>query len=78
MIWIQAIAAGAVCGAILYDVIKSHKKKPICDSCKNLLRKGGGLWEYYCYAPMCVGRVNKFDYPPEYCSRYEKREDCEQ
>lgn len=49
----------------------THKRERICDSCKNLERKGGGIWKYECW------RCGVFDRTPEYCKYYERRGDKE-
>ena len=58
---------------LLILIYKASKKvvkvapESICDTCKNLNRKGGGLYKYYC-------NINSsFDNPPEICSYYRKK-----
>ena len=70
--WINAIAAAIVCGAILYDVVNNTERKKPCDMCKNLKYKGGiGAWKYRC-------AINgKFDVAPKYCCDFRPREDSE-
>lgn len=76
MIWLQVLATAVFCGAVLTETFKSNKKKIPCDTCKHLLKKGGGVWKYYCGNPVLYS--GEFDKPPEYCVNYESREDGEQ
>ena len=64
-----------VCGAVILAAFGLHKliKKPKpCDSCKHLIKKGGGPWRYTC------GRrgdlfTDTFDKPPKYCKYWTGR-----
>lgn len=79
MIWIQAIAAAVVCGAILIDVVdRKTNKSSMCDTCKQLRRKNRRTMNNYKYECGCL-RIgyNYFNKPPEYCAYYEPREDGE-
>lgn len=75
MLWMQALATGVFCGAVIYEAVKNSQKKPACETCKHLRQKGGGgLYKYYCDKPINTYR-HEFDKPPEYCGNYEPRED---
>lgn len=79
MIWIQAIVAAVVCGAILIDVAdRKTNKASTCDTCKQLRRKNRRTMSYYRYECGC-SRIdsNYFEKPPEYCAYYEPREEGE-
>ena len=77
MIWMQAIATGVFCGAVIYETVKNSKKAPPCETCEHLMEKGGGgLYKYYCDKPINT-YSHEFDKPPEYCGNYEPREDGE-
>jgi len=79
MIWIQAITAAVVCGAILLDVSRNkNKKKLMCDSCKYLARKNRRRFGEFRYVCDCsdVSR-HFFDVPPEYCGYYKSRTEDE-
>ena len=79
MIWIQAIAAAVVCGAILIDVAdRKTRKASMCDTCKQLRRKNRRNMSDYRYECGCSKIYNSyFDKPPEYCAYYEPREEGE-
>ena len=66
---------GAVAG-LVFLIIKIATKPKMCDSCKKLIRKGGGVWRYKCryrYSEE-FGFTNRFDRCPKYCKYYEPKE----
>ena len=52
-----------------------RKKSIPCNSCRYLVRRGGGIWRYTCKPK---GELEEcFDTPPKYCNRYKRREEEE-
>lgn len=73
MTWLYVVATLVFCFAILKEVIKCREEKAPCARCRNLIRKGGRGWNWRYDCARCDG----FDRPPEYCSKFEPREDGE-
>ena len=71
---------GLVCGIVCLVAVKiTCREPPICDSCKYLIRKGDGYYEYSCSdgGHYCFSS-HDFNKPPEYCKHYKPREECEE
>ena len=70
MIWIQALSALTVCGAIVADVVMNNRKQKshLCDYCINLKRKDPSQYLKY----DCT-QYGKFKSCPEFCGYYKLR-----
>lgn len=71
MTGLYVVATLVFCYAVLREVIRDREEKAQCTRCRNLIRKGGRgwRWKYECM------RYDGFDKPPEYCGKFEPRED---
>lgn len=66
-----AIGGLVAVGAALY---KAHKRSIPCNSCKNLVKRGGA-WKYTCKRDTSILGPDSFDTPPKYCKYYKPMED---
>ena len=60
--------------ALVTTILILHfvNRPAICDSCKYLVKKGGGMWKYTCNSP-CKEyslSMDKFNKAPKICSSY--------
>lgn len=71
MTGLYVVATLVFCYAVLSDVVKCREEKAPCARCMNLIRKNGrgSIWRYECTM------FGEFDKPPEYCVKFEPRED---
>ena len=64
------VIGGIIATCIALGQLWRYKHPNPCDSCKHLLRKGGGyLFKYSCT------KASQFDRQPKYCARYEPRDE---
>lgn len=56
------------------NLIKKNNeiKNGSCETCENLIRKGGGVFKYECKKP-CKHFSDSFDRKPKYCKYYTRR-----
>lgn len=61
-------------GIIVVRIAKGKKEPPPvpCDNCRYLLKKGGGLYKYYCRRPGST-LYDCFNNAPEYCGEWKQR-----
>ena len=65
---IQCIMAAVA--LIVWAVVR--RKPPLCDSCRHLRRKGGGVMRYDCLKRYCG-----FDRAPSICADYERKREAQ-